>query len=97
MMVAIYRLFEKAGVNTPEISSLSDHQQLELLKTAMHGRWIELAQYFPKKYYMGKIDFKRRFQAETFEECLAGIVLLLWEDFGEKEKEEVRDILRGKE
>ena len=94
------KLYKKAGAvysGIPAYSSLSEHQQLEILKVIIHGTWIEISRYFGKRVYMGRIDYKRRYQAETFEECLAGITNLLWEEMSETSKEKIRKILMGEE
>ena len=77
--------------------SFTHEKQIELLKVIMHGTWIEMAQHFGTNYYMGRIDFRKHLEAETFEEALAGMTCLLWEELSEKDKERVKDILKKEE
>jgi hypothetical protein len=79
---------------------LSEHQQLELLKVLIEGRWIEFAHYRKgdlgsKSYYAGTVNFKNRFEAETFDETLAGIVNLLWSSMNNEDKNKIKKILGG--
>ena len=76
---------------------LTPEMQLEILKVLMSGTWVEFAQHFGNKFYMGRIDFKKRFQSETFEECLAGITNLMWEDLSESNKNRIKNILKVRE
>lgn len=76
--------------------SFTPEKQIELLKVIMHGTWIEMAQHFDTKFFMGEIDFRKHFEAETFEEVLAGITRLLWEEFSPRQKEEIKEILEGR-
>ena len=75
--------------------SFTVEKQIELLKVIMQGTWIEMAQHFGTKFYMGEINFKKHYEAETFEEVLAGITRLLWEELNPRQKEEIKNILKG--
>ena len=85
----------------PADSRNQTHQQLQLLQVLIRGRWIEFAQYVGElgkpKYYVGKIDFKAHFEAETFEEALTGLIIRIWENLSEKDKNKIQEILGGKE
>ena len=83
----------------PEVS---EHQQLELLKVLIEGRWIEFAHYRkgdlgsnPNHYYAGKVDFKAHFEDEDFAETLAGLINQIWCNLNETDKEKIREILGG--
>lgn len=95
-------LYNKAEVPIklrPYYPSLSDSQQLQLLQVLIRGRWIEFAQYVGElgkpKYYVGKVDFKAHFEAETFEEALAGLTIRIWENLSITDKKKVQKILGG--
>ena len=81
---------------------LSEHQQLELLKVLIEGRWIEFAHYRkgdlgsnPNHYYAGKVDFKAHFEDEDFAETLAGLINQIWCNLNETDKEKIREVLGG--
>ena len=81
---------------------LSEHQQLELLKVLIEGRWIEFAHYRkgdlgsnPNHYYAGKVNFKAYFENEDFTETLAGLTNQIWCNLNETDKERIREILGG--
>ena len=76
--------------------SFTPEKQLELLKVIMHGTWIEMAKHFNTGYYMGEIDFKSHVEEKTFDEALAAIANLLWENISDKDKEEIKEILEGR-
>jgi hypothetical protein len=78
----------------------SEKMQLEVLKELIEGRWIEFAHYRKgdlgsKSYYAGTVNFKNRFEAETFDETLAGIVNLLWSSMNNEDKNKIKKILGG--
>lgn len=79
---------------------LSYRQQIELLKVLIEGRWIEFAHYRKGDlgdfcYYAGKVDFKSHFENESFEEVLAGLINLMWENINGTDKEKIRKIIEG--
>lgn len=79
---------------------LSEHQQLELLKVLIEGRWIEFAHYRKgdlgaDHYYAGKVDFKSHFEDEDFAETLAGLTNQIWCNLNETDKEKIREVLGG--
>ena len=88
-------LYKKAGVRLRGVyyPTFSYKQQIELLEVLLHGRWIEMAQHYPKRYYMGRVDYKRHCEAETLEEVIAGLMCSMWRDFSDKEREEIIKIL----
>ena len=78
----------------------SEEMQLEVFKVLIEGRWIEFAHYRKgdlgsKSYYAGTVNFKNRFEAETFDETLAGIVNLLWSSMNNEDKNKIKKILGG--
>ena len=80
---------------------LTDRMQLQLLKVLIEGRWVEFAHYGKNSlksgyYYAGKIDFKARFEAETFDETLAGLINKLWKNLSEKDQNKIKKILEGR-
>ena len=100
----IRELYNKAEVPIkcrPYYPMLSDSQQLKLLLVLIRGRWIEFAQYVGElgktKCYVGKVDFKAHFEAEYFDEALAGLTLRLWENLSETDKKKIQEILGGEE
>ena len=72
----------------------SPEMQLEVLKVLIDGLWIEFAHYRNKGYYAGKVDFKQHFEAETFEEALAGLVNRVWNSMSDSARERIREILK---
>jgi hypothetical protein len=44
---------------------------------------------------MGRIDFRAHFEAETFEEALAGLANKMWKDLPEKDKSKIKEILES--
>ena len=103
MVDIIKELYDKAGVPLkcrPHYSLLSESQQLQILQVLIRGRWIEFAQYVGElgipKYYVGKIDFKSYYKADSFREALAGLTVRIWENMSETDKNKIREALRGK-
>ena len=106
-MVEVLKLFNNAGVpikDRPYCPSLSDYQQVELLKVLIEKRWVELAHYrkydynindYNYYYYAGRIDFKAHFEDNSFEETLAGLTNRLWYNLGSTDKERIRKVLGG--
>ena len=77
----------------------SPEMQLEVLKVLIDGLWVELAHYRKGDlgsgcYYAGKVDFKKHFEAPTFEETLAGLVNRMWGSISESARERIREILQ---
>ena len=104
MNTEVYKLYNKAEVPIkfrPYYPMLSESQQLQILQVLIRGRWIEFAQYAGElgktKYYVGKIDFKAHYEAETFEEALAGLTVRIWENLSSTDKKKVQKILGGEE
>lgn len=77
----------------PEFTEI---KQFRLFKVLINGRWIETAKHFNTGYYMGKADYKKHIEKETYEEALAALTNLLWEDINDKDKEEIKEILEGR-
>ena len=93
----IEKLYNKAEVpwkKYPCAPTLSYKQQIEILKVAIKGRWLEFAKHFNSGYYIGRVDLKKHVTCKTFEESLAGIMCLLWSEISETTREEVREILK---
>ena len=78
-VLKLYKKFEVKINSSFVYPSLNSYQQLELLKVLMHGRWVELARWFPNEYYCGEINFKNRITTESFEETLSGMLLLCYD------------------
>ena len=94
-VLKLYKKFE-VSINPSFIyPSLNYYQQLELLKVLMHGRWVELARWFPNKYYCGEINFKNRITTESFEETLSGMLLLCYDSFNKQDIGRIKEILKG--
>lgn len=75
----------------------SERAQLEVLKVLIEGRWIEFAHYRKGdkgNYYAGKVDFKAHFEADDFEEVIAGLTNKLWLYLNDTDKERIRRALR---
>lgn len=98
----IAKLFNKAEVpwsKYPLAPTLSYKQQIELLKVAIEGRWLEFAKHFNSGYYIGRVDLKKHVACKSFEEALAGTICFLWLEMSNRTKEKIREILKdeGKE
>ena len=97
------RINEKILPPTSEVLSydlaypeFTEIKQFRLFKVLINGRWIETAKHFNTGYYMGEIDFKSHVEEKTFDEALAAIANLLWENISDKDKEEIKEILEGR-
>lgn len=98
MSVHVLELYHKANVRVPiapVYPTLSYEQQIELFKILCHGRWIEIAQkaFSEGTWYAGGVDYKRRLNANSFEEAICGLILKYWIEMNEVDKERVREIL----
>ena len=76
------------------------YQQIELLKVLIEGRWIEFAHYRKgdldnSYYYAGKVDFKSHTESKSFEDVIAGLINLMWENLNNTDKQRVKDIIGG--
>ena len=100
-MVEILNLYKVAKVpvrNWPIYPSLSDSQQLDLIKVLIEGRWIEFAHYRKGDlgsscYYAGKVDFKAHHEDISFDEVIAGLLCKIWSSLNSTDKERVKEIL----
>ena len=103
MASEIYKLYKKAEVPikcSPLYPSLSDYQQIELIKILIDRTWIEFAycrsgDLGSPYYYAGKIDFKSHYESSSFDETIAGLVCKMWPNFSESSKNKIREILGG--
>ena len=100
-MAEILNLYKKAQVPVrgwPIYPSLSDSQQLALIKVLIEGRWIEFAHYRKGDlksgcYYAGKVDFKAHSEGSFFDEVIADLLCKLWSNLNSTDKRKVQDIL----
>lgn len=98
----IAKLFNRAEVSWGKYllaPTLSYKQQIELIKVAIEGRWLEFAKHFSSGYYIGRVDLKKHVACKSFEEALAGTICFLWLEMSNRTKEKIREILKdeGKE